>query len=722
MRITPGEQPNGLRGEQGDAVSPSTDKHARKQDIPPHMRQLLLLADEASGGPSPDPAAPFVSSSEQTRGAMHKAYELAQRREIKIRPSDFGIELGETTPRPMTQLANAIKGGLPFTKNRTQRFKELAEAVEEEVARSRTDRGKSQRLSEWFSVLNPDERAQLQVEPAAVGTPSWMQPLIVRVGNDAARIFNAGYLMDLPSDVLDALPPETRQWLEDRRETWANLGVDNGTQARRFIDEHFTVTPIDIEGTLPPELARLCELEPALRDKLRSLQERGLAMQFVKAEHTPGAVLDAVRNLAQSQRAFVSHWLRGLIEDGETPKLTAADFEAIAKGHLKSYRKALKRLDGDGLEAQLTKARLSDALESRLDFVGSADLIRDFSGSAMSIALVSGGPEQRKELAQINCVVHEYFGSEWASRSIGLDDSARVGEGVRETLMTLLWLSPLAEIVQRVAHVDGIAKFMAGSFDNLAAEKGELQTWSAAGVPKEDLLKRAAFLAPVVAVDLDLSMHIDDIARTLGPHIAGGAFSLSAVLLPLFTGLFSMQYFAGQYRKLDREGKLPNGTKLSEDDRAALDEVASKEGLIRRVSSALDKHKAEPAVRDSIVAAMQKMDMPWIEQNPDANVQGISRKRATLKGVKEAMVVNQAQLGLMAASLSSILVGFGLGDLILHDATLEALTGAAEVPLALLSLKGVRVANRHSWNQFVNNREPLGLLGADGTGGEIATA
>lgn len=727
MRINREEPTRGTGGSNDKAESSLPRGGATRQTMPPHMEHLLNLAGEVSGDP---PTSGFEHVAieplnSRTKSAIMTSYRVAQQSDINLKPRDFSVELGLTTPSPLAQLRDGVKGRLPLAMSRSQQFQALSQELEQNVAQHREDRQKSTRLSGWFAALSPDERAQVTVLPASEGVASWMQPLVVRVGDDANRIFNAGHLLDLPREIIAALPADKQEWLEERRETWGSLGVDTGMQAQAFLEKHFRITQIDVDGTLPPELARICELEPALPGMLRALQEHGLTMEFIKAELTPTPVLDAVRNLAKSQRAFVSHWLGNLIENGDAPTLTAKDFENIAKGHLKAYRKAHKRLEDGSLAAQLTDAGLEEALDSRLDFVGSAELIRHFSGAVMGIVLTGGGPEQHAALERINRAIHEYFGSEWANRRVGLDDSWRVGASVRDTLMTLLWLAPGAEIVQRAMGLDGLAKFMAGSLDNVGEEfKGSIPTLLAAGVPTSDVVKRAGAFVPVVVADIVLSLNIDEIERTLGPHIAGGAFSLSAVMLPLFTSLYAVQYFASQYRQLDREGKLPDDATLSTEQRETLDELASKDGLIRAVSAALDKYKADPAVRDGVVAAMRKMEMPSVNENPGAKKPTVGLGTAALKGAKEVMVVNRAQLWLFGSSLALILAGLGLGDWILHDGALESLLGAAELPLALAGLHAGKLFNRLSWNRYGEKLEPLGLLGAEANeaGSDIATA
>jgi hypothetical protein len=729
MRINPdqpAERSGGGTGE--DQASTAESRPSKRRIGAADLEALLDLVDKAPGDVDLDPAVQqhmTLSKHGGGAGKVLRAYRLAQQEGIGLTPRDFARALGEAHEPPMARLGQAVKGRLPVLTSRSEKLDQLGKELRRVAQEARKDRFTCERLSTWFSSLSEEERARVTVVPLFDGVGSWLQPLAVRVGHDATKMFNAGHVPTLPPEVVAALPADQQEWLQTRRETLRSLGIDTGLQTQRFFEKHFDLTPVDVDGELPFELARLCELEPALPDRLRSLQEHGVSLYFIKAKLTPDAVLDAVRNLAKSQRAFVSNWLGNLIENGDAPTLTAKDFDDIAKGHLKAYRKAHKRLDEGSLEAQLTDAELQEALDSRLDFVGSAELIRHFSGAVMGMGLTGGGSDQHAALEQINDAIHEYFGSEWANRRVGLDDSWRVGGSVRETLMTLLWLAPAAEVVQRVLRLDGLAKFMAGSIDNVVEEfKGSIPTLLAAGVPTSDVVKRAGSFAPVVAADLALSFNIDEIQRTLGPHIAGGAFSLSAVMLPLFTSLYAVQYFASQYRQLDREGKLPDGAKLSNEQREALDDLASKDGLIRVVSAALEKYKADAAVREGIVAAMQKMEMPSVNANPSADKPRVGLRAATLKGAKEVMVVNQAQLGLFTASLASILIGFGLGDLILHDATLESILGAAELPLAFASLHAGKLINGQNWKRYVEKREPLGLLGAAATetGDEIASA
>lgn len=717
MRIGSSEEPTERTNDGMPGHQPSQPEgEARTQRIPPHMATLLGLAQQATADSAHvNFTAPENALRKLTGGAV-RAYQISQRNDLGLKPRDFAIALRERRQPPLTHVGDAVKKGLPsfVALSRGQKFQKLTEAVQEEVQEFGADRSKRERLSEWFSSLTQDERAQITVGPIFEGMASWMQPLAVRVGDDITRMFNAEHLMDLPPDIVAALPPEKREWLDERRDTWQRLGIETGAQAEKFLATHFEHIQITMNEPLPRELERLCELEPAFPEMLLSLQEHGALTYFVKANLTPEPVTDAVRNLAKSQRAFVSHFLRDLIETGKMPALTPKDFADIAEGHMKAHRKAHKRLTEGSIEAHLVDAELMEELESRLDFIGSGRLIQNFSSGVMGMVQVGGGPEQHKALERINNALHEYFGNEWANRRIAIDDSNRVGSSVRETLQTLLWVAPAAEISQRILGLDGLAKFIAGSVDNVIEEfKGSLPTITAAGVPKSEINKRMGAFGLVAAVDALLALKIDDIEREFGPHIAGGAFSLSAVLLPLFTSLYMVFYFAGQYRKLGREGKLPGGNELSDADRQALDRAASKEGLIDNMSTALDKLEASPEVRDAIVAAMTKMDMPLVDANPELNRQNVSRTEARVRGAREVMIVNQAQLAVVIASLTSIATGAAMGRVAIHDGLVEAVLGSAELPFAFGGLQLISRAKEGSFDRYVDNRESLGLLGPD---------
>lgn len=687
-------------------------KPSAEHVVPAHLRELVELASTvaATKGLEPNVPPPTDATSELQVAAL-TTFRVARANDIGLKPGQFVDALRDSKRGSGHHpIVTAVGNRIPHPgSSQKKTLNEVTECLREEVKQIEEDQKTSARLSEWFASLSVDAQANIQVGPLAQGMASWMQPSIVRVGNDATQMFNAHYLMDLPHEILAALPEDQRAWLEARKETWSALDIDNGSQAKAFVDEHYEITTIDARGPLPFELERICELEPGLREILLSSQDRGLSLAYVKATHTPAPILDKVSDLRKLQRAYVSNWLRDLIQNGDMPSITANDVASIAHGHVKAHRKAHKRVSEDTLEAQLADDALTEELNGRLDFVGSADLISSFSGSVMGVVQTGMSPPS-DELAQINRIIHEYVGREWAARRVGFDDSFRVGESVRETIKMLMAVSPIAEVVQRLLHLDGVAKFMAGSADNIIAEKADLDSWAAAGVPKSDILKRAGFMVPVVLADLELSTHIDEIAQKLGPHVGGGAFSLSAVLLPLCTTLFSIQYFATQYRRLDKEGKLKGSPQLNPKEREELDDLASKEGLIRRISEALDMHNAEPAVRETIIEGLRQIDTSALNVDPIERKASVSRLRATGAAMREVMIVNQAQIGLVAASLLSIALGTAAGDLVLHDATIETLLGAAELPLAFLSLKAVKRLHDHSWKRDVKNLKSLDLL------------
>ncbi|CAN7552894.1 hypothetical protein LJR230_003851 [Trinickia sp. LjRoot230] len=680
--------------------------------VPPHLSELVELASTVAAAKGLEPKAPPpADATSELQTAAFATFRVTRAKDIGLTPGQFVNALRDSkSGKGRRPIVKAFGDRVPHPGSRERKaLNKVTECLRDEVKLIKEDQKTSARLSEWFASLSTDAQANIQVGPLAQGMGAWMQPLIVRVGNDATQIFNAHYLMDLPPEILAALPEDQRAWLDARTGTWNALGIDNGSQAKAFVDEYFEITDLDARGPLPFELERICELEPGLRDMLLSLQDRGLSVAYIKATHTPDAILDKVSDLRKLQKAYVSNWLRDLIQNGDMPTITANDVAAIADGHMKAHRKAHKRVPENTLEAQLTDDALAEEFDERLGFVEAANLISSFSSSLMGVVQTGISPPSA-ELAQINRIIHEYVGSEWAARRVGFDDSFRVGESVRETIKMLMAVSPIAEVVQRLLHLDGVAKFMAGSADNIIAEKGDLDSWAAAGVPKSDILKRAGFMVPVVLADLELSTHVDEIAQKLGPHVGGGAFSLSAVLLPLCTTLFSIQYFATQYRRLDKEGKLKGSSPLNPKEREELDDLASKEGLIRRISEALDKHNAKPAVRETIIEGLRQIDTSALNLHPIERKASVSRLRATGAAMREVMVVNQAQIGLVTASLLSIALGTAAGDLVLHDATIETLLGAAELPFAFLSLKAVKQVHDHGWKRDVKRLEPRGLL------------
>jgi len=721
MRINP-DHPAGRSSGGTSEVQASTaeSRPSKRSTGAADLEALLDLVDQAPGDAADDDSALYQHAAQSKRdggaGKVIKAYQFAQQQGIDLTPRDLARALGEAPEPPMVRLGQAVKDRLPVLTSRSQKLDELGKEMRRVADEAKKDRFTYEQLSTWFSSLSPQERAQVTVAPVFDGVGSWMQPLGVWVGSDRTKIFNAGHLMNLPREVIEALPAETREWLTARCETYQAYGVNTGTQAQQFLNTHFQITPILLGEELPRELARLCELEPALPEKLHSLQQHGLTMHWVSLKQSPDAVLDAVSKL--NQRAFISNWLPGLIDKGIPPKQIVADFENIAKAHAKTYRKAMKGVESGTLEAQLIETRLAEELSSRLDYVGNTNLIREFSQEVMGIVLTGGGPEQHAELKQVNEAIHEYFGKQWAWRRVRSDYSNRVSESVREVFKTLLGVSPAGEIAQRVFKLRGLANFIVSSVDNMIAEKGALGALSEAGVPTADLVKRGGFLSLVVAGDAELSQHIDDISRMFGEHAGGAAYSLSAVMLPLFTIPFTVWYFAGQYRQLAREGKLPDGEKLSDRDLARLEELASKQWLIDSVSSALDGQKADPAARDAIIETIGKMEIPAVNMNPEASEQRIGRGEALAKGLKELALVDPTAPLMLGVASGSILFGAAAGPLFLHDPTLEAFAGAFEVPLTLALLRLVSVVLRHQWNRDVKNQESLGLLGPGTTDAE----
>ena len=727
MRITgrDGATPE-AGGGNGKTRSPVSGA-AGERPVSPAMEKLLRLADEADGISASDTKfdAPANGTATTERGVF-KAYRVAcETKGLKITPKELANEFDSKPPSGLNRISDQIKGSLPGpAKSRSQKLKKLTEAVQSEVDEVRQDRSKQMRLSAWFSSLTPADRENITAGPIFEGMASWMQPLGVWVGNNRTNMFNAGHLMDLPPEVVEALPVATREWLAERRETARAYGINTGKQAQQFLDKHFEMTPIDIDGEeLPLELEQLCKLEPAFREMLRSHQERGILLCFIKAKAAPEPVLQSLRHLAEAQGAFISHFFAGLIENGELPEFVHKDFAQVAKVHNDAYRKAHKHVQAGSLEARLIDARLFDELEGKLDFVSSARLIMNFADHVMGIVQVGGDPAEHEELARMNRAIDGYFGDEWAIHRTRTDDSERVSESVLGAAKTMSWAVPTAEGVQAGLKLDWLARLVAGSGDNAYLElRGELPLLVAAGVPRSDVIKRATFFAGAVAADVYLTANIDTIWRAFGAHVAAGAYGVAATGIPLATMAWAIQYFASQYRKLGRDGKLPYPGKPSNEERAQRGELESKDGLINAVMAALDEMEAAPAVRDATIDAIRNMDeIPPIDTNPDANAMSVGYGEAMRKGAEEVMVVNRMQGPLLISSAILIALDAALGGMLLKSGALEAVSGGAEGPVAFGGASLIALIGAYLRNRRIKQQEPLGLLdeGPTETDGEI---
>ncbi|MFL9864630.1 hypothetical protein PQR67_10670 [Paraburkholderia fungorum] len=565
-----------------------------------------------------------VPDTSQTRDAdaedVSRALTLiaaANRADVKLSAKDIAYGLGYERAPVMGRRIDAMKHRLPRLKSRCDRLQEVVDHLHQRATWEQQEGEDRARLTEWLGTQGAEARASLDVDLADSGGVLTMQPLTVRVQPSEGEAFDAGHMLSWPPEVLAALPPEQREWLDARRDVWNALGVESGPQVPTFVDDHFEVVTFRADGDMPREIERLVELSPAAKRTLDKLQQQGATLQFVKCKQTPDGVLEAIRHVAtHSQHNFVSNWLPDLVKADIEPTVIQADRDRINENHPKQWAKSLAKVDDTSFRGQLLERQSAGELADKLDFTRSTGLIRTLSGSVMRVTASTGDAVSKRELAALNATLGSMFGREYAHRLLTADDANSTSEGAQAIIKSLAVMAPTVEIVQDALHLGGVARFIAASGDDVMAEAAELSALRGAGMTPAEMRKRVVFLAPFAAAALAAASSIDEVAHKAGERVGGALFSVGAVLLSAVTGIMSVKYFAGQYRQLEQDGKLPGHLTLPPELRERLDELSemdlSKDRLITIVDDALASCGAEPAEREAVLARMHNLDAPEI--------------------------------------------------------------------------------------------------------------
>ncbi|TAM48910.1 MAG: hypothetical protein EPN57_27255 [Paraburkholderia sp.] len=653
--------------------------------------------------------------------------DAADAAEVNVSPAALERYVGLAQPSRTRRAIEATRKALPGLKTEGQRIAKVEEHLQQRAEGKAADDQQAAVMETWFDGLSDAQRNAVFVAPAAEGGPNWLQPLKLRVHGEPSLEFNAEHLVEWPAGVIAQLPQDAQAMLAARQKMLSALNIESGPEAAAFVEEHFEQQRFDLNDAAPQEVARLVELHPELAPILHGLQREGAQLTFIRSTKTPDAVLDAMRHVANSsQHNFISTWFRDFVEAGVEPTVTDDDLAKVREDNAKSKRVALTKFKDDPFRSALATRQHDGALEDALDVRQSIDLIKDFSKGAMSVAVASstGGNEAR--LDQVNHSLNELFGREYARRRMTFDDANRTSEGAKAIITSLAVLAPVVELLEKGLNLGPVAKAVAAAGDDAAAESAEISALKEAGVSNQELLQRVAIAGPAAVLSLGMAGSIDEVVKELGDHAGGAMYSTSAVFLSFVTSVLSIQYFAKNYKRLERENKLPPDLVLDEKTRALLDKVdqekISKRDLLRIVDQSLEKSGATQEERTVVHARLSRFNQRKLLRALGKEGRLSMRQNPLVAGVKEAVGVNPARLGLMAGTLSSPVVGYALGPWFLHQPVLYAIAGSFETIVGAMSIWAYGRSFDSRWKRFVRRRESVdsprstqGEGGIDGT-------
>ncbi|OAJ61442.1 hypothetical protein A6V36_23985 [Paraburkholderia ginsengiterrae] len=739
VKVTSGSGAAGFDGEDGEPrdaqgsapkgpaparQSPLPGLNARSRDEPDASSRAASVARRKRALPlgaraNPEPTAPQDNSAdEQDISRAFALIEVANRADVKLSPKDIAYVLGYERAPVMGRRLDAMKHRLPRLKSRCDRFQEVVDHLHRRAIGEQQEREQQGRLIEWLDSSGPQAQASFDLHHADSGGPLKMQPLMLHRQLDpqldlqepARAAFDAGHLLAWPPEALAVLPTEQRAWLDTRRETWHALGIESGSQIPAFIDDHFECVTLSADRAMPRELERLCELDPQVKDTLHKLQRQGATLQFVKCNQTPDAVLEAIRHVAtQSQHNFVSNWLPPLVKADVAPTVRQADLDRINENHPRQWAKPLSKVDEESFRGKLLERQSAEDLAGKLDLDRSTALIQTFSRSVMCVTANAGDAASMRELAALNTKLADTFGREYAHRLLTADDANSTSEGAQAIIKSLAVMAPTVEVVEGALHLGGVAKFIAASGDDVMAEAAELSALRGAGMTEAEMRKRIVFLAPFATAALAAASSIDTVAHKAGERAGGALYSVGAVMLSAVTGIMSVKYFAGHYRQLESEGKLPGHLRLPPELYDRLDELnamdLSKDRMIAIVDDALETCGAEPAEREAVVARMRELEAPEMAATLIEESKPAGWREAWGAGAREAMGINPARLGLTIGTYTSPLMGAALGPYFLHQPVLYAIAGSYETIVGAASIWAYKRTFDMRWNRYVDRQQ-----------------
>lgn len=702
---------------------------------PTHAAGLTARAHDAREEPQRRKRMSFRSRPAETQRAITDEdvlravalLEDAQRADVDMSARDLAWQWRIERPPLARRGIEAARRALPLTRTRSERVSRVEQYQQRRVEGQDEDRRRGETMTHWLEGLDAEQCAQIEVVSSERGTPHWLQPVTMRVSGQPALEFDAAHGVNWPAQVLAALPEQARAQIDARSKIWSALDIDSSAEATALIDEHFERMSFDASGPLPLEVKRLVELDPEMAQTLEALEREGARLSLVRCKSTPAAVLDAIRFVAEnSQHNFVSSWLPAWIGFDIEPEVHDGDVEKLRSDAIEHEQSALKKVDESSFRGKVLAHQLEKARTEAPNFERQLALIQAFSRSVMCVSATTTAASAQgaspERLDALNAKLHDTFGREYALRRMTFDDANRTSEGAQTIIKSLAVMAPLVEIIQNALHLGPLAKSLAAAGDDALSEGAELSALRGAGMTNQELRARLKIIGPAGAVALAMAGAIDEVMQNFGDHVGGAMYSGSAVFLSFVTGVLSIKYFANRYRELEREGKLPAEHVLDAESRRVLDEFSSlkmsKRDLLQVVDDSLERSGATPPERAAVHARLSRFSERRLMRRLRKEGALLPRRTAMAAGVKEAVGVNPARLGLMFGTLTSPAMGFALGPEFLHQPVLYAIAGSYETIVGALSIWAYGRSFDSRWKHFVKRTKPLDA--ADDSAGQAS--
>lgn len=646
--------------------------------------------------------------------------DTANKHEIKLNARHIALVLGYENEGRASRALDQMKKYTPlFLKSRKQRFDRVIRYIQEGAELENEEFDEDCRFSTWMDHQNSDRLAQARLTADTVSHTRMETPILsLGESSNAELNFSLEKLLNVSEKHLKKLPRTVQDVLVDRKEFWNGHGFASGPELKAFLEENFSRQEVSFDQKDPIEFSWLKTVHPEDYSFLKGLKDSGSTVRLVTCRKSPDSVLDAVRHIAtDSQRKYVSTWLRGLVCDGVQPVVTKKDIENIER-HYDRRIAGVQDIGGDDavFRKKVITKMFADELPQKKDFKQSMDLISGFVPMYMYIEV--SGPNcttdeiQALRIREINKKFSHGVGNEYALRKIIFDDADNVSEKAQTIMYAMAVIGPAAHVLEHTLELPWLAKFAAASTDDVMSEWAEISALLSAGVKWSEIRSRFKVLAPALVVASVLAASVDPARETLGDRAAGAIYSTAAVFLSAVTCVLSAKLFADEYGALAREGKLQGfcptiGAEEVEKIRKELEktgETIKPENIWSLLEKVLQKFGDDEAT----IKEKQKQFFAYTQSKEGKDVFEGLNEPSTLKrykaGVKEAMGVNPARFGIAMGSFTSVIFGFLAGPLFLREPILYAGAGSYESFAGAASILGHKMNFPGSWRRFVKKK------------------
>lgn len=511
--------------------------------------------------------------------------------------------------------------------------------------------------------------------------------------------------------------------LADKQVFWGKFGVESAEAAKEFMQSYFRTKRLDVRDpeSWPAEVAFLCQRIPGLNAVMREIVADGGKIEFRRLTETPPVVLESVKNISTTtQHRFISTWAGPYIQDGRPPVIRPDDYERVAAEHEREQKSAAKakrvragrlhwrRHDDETREYALEE--VDSKFRHMSDLQGDLDRITQLKSLALTLrASAKDGSvlteERQLAMQMANQLLERELAPGFTAKRIVPDTANSSAEGLAKIIKLLTVFAPIAYGLEHVPWkwLSDAAK-AAGSFDDLAAEGGEVGNLKNRGSGWRELASRLGVIPVVAASAVALGWRTNEIAEHYGWHAAGLTYGTSTVLTSAVTTVLSLRTYANYYRDSVRDGRIgePQMATMATDDEA--DIAAAVQEVIPAMVEELEHASADVGVAEideAVTEADEAVQEELVAKKPKIVV---SRRDAYGAAARELILNTYARLGIVVGAAASPTIGYASGEKLFHNDLgpfVYVPFGALETLLGVAAIHGMDFVGRKLWARRV---------------------